>query len=65
MMDDDGGIQFYEQGEQMKELWFYYYEQALAEGCNEDDAAHMAEVNSASHLADMADRMKDERREAQ
>lgn len=47
----------------MKELWFYYFEQAKAEGCNDDDAARMADLNSASHFADMADNYKDEQKE--
>lgn len=64
---NDGGCQWWQQlGQQeaeMKELWFFYFEQALAEGCNNEDAAKMADVNSANHLADMADNYKDEQKE--
>ncbi len=47
----------------MKELWYYFYEQAIAEGCNDEDAAKMADLNSAEYLADKMDMAKEMARE--
>lgn len=47
----------------MKEQWFYYYDQAKAEGCNDADAARMADFNTADHYADTDDNYSDEQKE--
>lgn len=49
----------------MKEQWIYYYSQALAEGCNDEDAARMADLNTANYYADLADNYKDEQKDKQ
>lgn len=45
------------------DLWFYYYTQAQAEGCKDDDAARMADANTADHYATLIDQEREERRE--